>query len=234
MQHTSDELHAWFKNVQPLYVELFNAAYVMCGNFDIAEYALRAAIMEVWLQDSSGGGMGFRERLRGALRREAFDAALSDEGLAAEFTWPGLTGDQGDDVIASQLLQERVEQQRLVLLRYGCGLSLRAVAQLTGLAQSYIRAELRRFEARCRRKLSGQERSRAEALIVRRARRLLSQRGPNLPPPAQVYRAFEAEAAGAQMSGHRVSRIVGGVFLVLTALLCAGAFWLFAVLVQPV
>lgn len=233
MQQTSEELRAWFKNVQPVYVELFNAAYVMCGNYDIAEYALRSAILDVW-QQNIPGGMGFRERLRSSLRREAFDAALSDDGLAAEFTWPGLSGARDDDPVTLQLLQESVETQRLVLLRHGCGLSQRSVAQLTGLAQSLIRTELSRFEARCRRKLTGAERSRAELAIARRAKRLLAQRGPNVPQPSQVYRAFEAEAGGAQVSGHRASRIVGGALLALMALLCAGAFWLFAVLVQPV
>ena len=53
MQQTSEELRAWFKGVQPIYVELFNAAHVMCGNYDLAEYALRSAILDVWLQNAS-------------------------------------------------------------------------------------------------------------------------------------------------------------------------------------
>ena len=233
MHPTSEDLRAWFKNVQPVYVELFNAAYAMCGNYDMAEYALRSAIVEVWLQDAAGG-MGFRERLRSALRRAAFEAALSEEGLAAEFTWPGPGELRGDDPICVQLAQERVETQRLVMLRHGCGLSLRAISQLTDFTPGQARTELSRFEARCRRRLSGPDRSRAEQLIARRAKRLLGQRGSGVPQPAQVYRAFEAEAVGAQASGHRVSRIAGRLLLGAMALLCAGAFWLFAVLVQPV
>ena len=232
MQQTSEELRAWFKGVQPIYVELFNAAHVMCGNYDLAEYALRSAILDVWLQNA-GGSMGFRERLRASLRRQALDAAQSDEGLTAEFTWPGLPDRQSDDAVEAQLIHERAETQRLVMLRHGCGLPLRTVSLLTGLSQGQARTELNRFEARCRRRLSGQDRSRVEALIARRAKRLLAQDSSNVPPIAQVYRAFEAEADGTQVSGHRVSRILGGVLLALTALLCAGAFWLFAVLVQP-
>ena len=49
MQQTSGELRTWFRNVQPVYVELFNAAYAMCGNYDMAEYALRSAILDAWL-----------------------------------------------------------------------------------------------------------------------------------------------------------------------------------------
>ena len=233
MQHTSEELRAWFRGVQPMYAELFNAAHVMCGNYDLAEYALRSAILDVWLQNA-GGGMGFRERLRSALRREAFSAALSDEGRAAEFNWPGIGAPRDGDPVAAQLNQEPVATQRLVMLRHGCGLSSRAACRLTGQTRGQARAELNRFEARCRRRLSGQDRARAETLIARTAKQLLGQGGPNVPRPSQVYRAFEAEAGASQTPGFRVWRIFGGLMLALMALLCAGAFWLFAVLVQPV
>ena len=53
-QQTSMELRAWFRNVEPLYAELFNAAHAMCGNYDLAEYALRSAILDVWLQNAEG------------------------------------------------------------------------------------------------------------------------------------------------------------------------------------
>lgn len=225
-------LKDWFKEVQPMCVELFNAAHLMCGNYDLAEYALHSAILDVWLQNATGG-MGFRERLRSSLRREAFDAALSAEGRSAEFTWPGVPAPTGDDPIMAQLAAERVEVQRLVLLRHGCGLSPRAISRLTGLGQGALKAELNRFEARCRRRLPRQQRVYAEAGIARAARKLLATRGPDAPPVRQLYRAFEAEADGAQASGRGVSRVVGSALLALTALLCAGAFWLFAVLVRP-
>lgn len=233
MQQTSEQLKSWFKNVEPIYAELFNAAHVMCGNYDLAEYALRCAILEVWLQNA-GSGMGFRERLRASLRQAAFEAALSDDARDAEFTWPGVGEDASNDPILRQLAQERVETQRLVMLRHGCGLHPRAIAQLTELSQPQLRAELSRFESRCRRALSGQDRARVEAMIARRAKRLLSQGGPGIPQPGQVYRAFEAEADGAHVTGHHVSRVAGRMLAALLALACAGAFWLFAVLVQPV
>lgn len=231
-QQTTEALRAWFKGVEPVYAELFNAAYAMCGNYDMAEYALRCALLDVWLQSASGG-MGFRERLRASLRREAFEAALSDAGAGAEFNWPGLVPPQEDDPVLAQLGQESLETQRLAVLRHGCGLSFRAIARLTDTGASQARAMLERFEARCRRRLSGQDRARADVLIPRRIKRLLSRRTANTPHPGQVYRAFEAEVGGARLTGRRASRIAGGIALALMALLCAGAFWLFAVLVQP-
>ena len=232
MQYTSEELRGWFRNVQPLCAELFNAAHVMCGNYDMAEFALRSAILDVWLQQAAGG-MGFRERLRAALRREAFAAALSDEGRTAEFTWAGPGTLRDDDPISAQLGQEKLQIQRLVMLRHGCALPLSQVCRLTGLTQRQAKSELSRFNARCRRRLTAQDRSRSEALIARQAKRLLSQSNPDAPKPGQVYRAFEAEAGAARSRGPRVWRVAGSLLLALMALMCAGAFWLFAVLVQP-
>ena len=230
-QQTSEALRDWFKAVEPVCAELFNAAYVMCGNYDLAEYALRSAILNAWLQDT-GAGMGFRERLRGALRHAAFSAALSDEGIAAEFTWPGIGAVDAADPILAQLSDEPVQTQRLVLLRHGCGLSHRSIAQLTELSQAQARGELRRFESRCRRRLARDQRGRADAMIARQAKRLLTRRGPGTPHSAQVYRAFEAEALSSEGGGQRISRVLSAALMLLMALACAGAFWLFAVLVK--
>jgi len=232
MQHTSEELRAWFRNVQPLCAELFNAAHVMCGNHDMAEFALRSAILDIWLQQAVGG-MGFRERLRASLRREAFAAALSDEGRAAEFTWPGPGIGQDNSFIATQLGQEDIRTQRLVMLRHGCALPLRQVCRLTNMTQGQVRTELSRFEARCRRRLPAHDRAWTEALIARQAKRLLAQASPDAPQPGQIYRAFEAEAGATSSRGPRMWRVVGSLLLAMMALMCAGAFWLFAVLVQP-
>lgn len=231
-QQTSEQLRVWFRNVEPIYAELFNAAHAMCGNYDLAEFALRSAILEVWLENVSGG-MGFRERLRSALRQSALETALSEDAARAEFTWAGIAP-QGDDVILAQLAQEPVELQRLAALRHGCGLSPRVIGQLTGQSQAQVRTELNRLESRCRRRLSGQDRARADALMSRRLKKWLARGGSGVPQLSQVYRAFEAEADGAAVTGHRVSRLIGHAAIALLALACAGAFWLFAVLVQPV
>ena len=228
---TSESLRAWFRQVQPLCVELFNVAHLMCGNYDLAEYALRCAILDVWLESASGG-MGFRERLRASLRREAFEIALSDEGRAAEFTWPGVADDGDDDPILDQLIQEDVRVQRLVLLRHGCGLSPRSVAKLAGMTTGQVRGELYRFSDRCAGRALRRSRARVDARIARKAKQLLTRRDPDTPQISQIYRAFEAEADGAQVPGHRLSHIAGNVVLTLTALACATAFWLFSVLVQ--
>ena len=226
-EQTSEALRAWFKRVEPLYPELFNTAHVICGNYDQAEYALRSAILEVYLQNTEGG-MGFRERLRAAIREEAVSAAADADD--AEFTWAGFA-DAGDP-LTRLACREDIETQRLLMLRHGVGMSPGRIAQLTGLSARYVRETLNRFEVRCRRSLAARERGHFEAEFTRAARRQLGAKA-GVPLPSGVYRAFEAEASRAQPQEHRVTRIIYRLLVVIMALLCAALFWLFAVLVQP-
>lgn len=228
-EQTSEALRAWFKRVEPLYPEMFNTAHVICGNYDQAELALRGAILEVW-SESADGGMGFREKLRGAVKQEAFDQLKQDRGTGADFTWPGFA-DIGEAAIQKQLGRESLENQRVLMLKHGVGLSAGRISQLTGMSTAQVRSVLERFENRCRRGLSAQERGRFDALFGRLARAQLASRT-GVPHPAAVYRAFEAEASRLEVPEHRVSRIVYRAVVFLMALVCAIMFWLFAVLVQ--
>lgn len=228
IEQTSEALRAWFKRVEPIYPELFNTAHAICGNYDQAEYALRCAILEVWAQNTEGG-MGFREKLRSAVRGEAMEALRASGGDRAEFTWKGFSPVGGN--LAQQACAERIDTQRVLMLRHGLGMTPGRIAQLTGQSAAQVRDTLERFEARCRRTMSSQDRSRFGALFARVARQQLSSRV-GIPHPATVYRAFEAEAAGLRVSEHRVSRVVYHLLALIMALLCAILFWLFAVLVQ--
>lgn len=227
-EQTSEALRLWFKRVEPLYPELFNTAHAICGNYDQAEYALRGAILEAWAE-SAEVGMGFREKLRGAVREEAFDQLKQRSG-EVDFTWPGF-GETGNDAIQKQLNRESLENQRILMLRHGVGLTAGRIARITDQSASQVRSVLNRFESRCRRNLSGPERSRFDALFSGIARRQLAARA-GVPHPAAVYRAFEAEASRLEVPEHRLSRVVFRILMFLMALVCAVLFWLFAVLVQ--
>ena len=229
-QRNTDELRAWFQRVEPIYPELYNAAMAMCGNDELAQYALRSAILEVWSQ--GGGGMGLQERLRSAVRDEAFYLALSDEGRAADQNWPGLPAMDPEDPIWALALQESADNQRLLMLRFGCGIGPRSLARLLDLDAEQVRAAQDRFVARCRRAVAVNDRSRAESLAAQRFRRALK-RPAGRPGPARLYRVVESEAVRSQTSGRLVTRWLKRGLALGLALFCALAFWLFAVLVRP-
>ena len=232
MQQTSEALRGWFRRVEPMVPELFNAAYAMCGNYDLAEQALCSAVVSLWLQGVAPG-MGFRERARSSLREEAFDVMASPQANGAEFTWPGLPEPEPGDPVSLQVRQEKAELQRLILLRYGCGLSVRSIGALTGVPSARLRTALERFETRCRRCVNAADRGRVEALIVQCCQQALTRSRADAPSAARVYRAFEAEASRSEAVSHRLPQILGRILLLAMALLCAVLFWAFAVLVQP-
>ena len=141
--------------------------------------------------------------------------------------------DPGDEICASMLAlaaREAPEAQRMILLRYGCGLSPRAIAPFLGCSAQEVRAVLERFESRCRKQLPERERRKAEQRIAREAHRALALRAPDMPSKERVYRDFEAEAMSLARGVPRVSRILGRLLIALMALTCAAMFWLFAVL----
>ena len=226
-EQTSEALRAWFRRVEPLIPELFNTAHAICGNYDQAELALRGAILEVWA-DSADGGMGFREKLRGAVKQEALDQLKS--GQDADFTWPGFA-EVDEPAIQKQLNRESLENQRVLMLKHGVGMTAGRISQLTGMTTAQVRSILERFESRCRRGLSAQDRSRFDALFSRLAHEQLAFRA-GVPRPGAVYRAFEAEASRLEVPERRISQVVYRVVVFLMALTCALLFWLFAVLVQ--
>ena len=216
-EQTSEALRAWFKRVEPLYPELFNTAHVICGNYDQAEDALRSAILEVYLQNADGS-LGFKEKLRAAIRDEAGQSALED-AKDAEFTWTGFS-DTSPDTLARLASKETLETQRILMLRHGVGLSSGRIAQLTGLPNRWVREALSRFELRGRRSLSSRERGHFDSAFARTARRQLASKV-GVPHPAGVYRAFEAEASRSQLQEHRVTRVFYKILVIVMALLCA-------------
>lgn len=229
---TSEVLRAYYSRVVPVIPELFNMAYAICGNYDLAEYALQYTLMEAWVGESHGG-MGFREGLRNILRRVAMEEALELRTETPEYTWNAFT-EESDDPVLGPLARENREVRRIAALRYGCGLSPARIARLTGLTPARVREALERFEKRVKRELSASEKRRADGMIARAIHREFSRRDDSMPSLSAVYRAFEAEASETRRPRHLVSRIVRRAVCVLLALLCAVTFWFAAALIRPV
>lgn len=230
-QTTSEALRAYFKRVSGACPGLFNMAHAILGNYDLAEYALHSALLDVW-RDNPQSGLGLQEKLRACLRRIAVKVALSGRGQSAERTWNGPESPDPDPII-DLAAQESAEIRRCIVLKYGCGLSPGRISRITGVSQAQLKTAFARFEARVRRRLPLRERRRFESRIVQAVEDFLWRIGPDVPDNATLYRAFEAEAAQITVNDHRISRIIGHIVLVVLALACAFVFWLYAVISQP-
>jgi len=229
---TPEGLQSFYKRVTPAIPELFNMAHAICGNYDLAEYALQYTLMEAWASENHGG-MGFREGLRNTLRRVAADEALEPRAETPEMTWNGLRGENGDEVM-KQLAGESTELRRIAALRYGCGLSVGRIAKLTGLSAGRVREALSRFERRTARRLPRQEQRRVEQRLAEGVAKAFARADADMPPLGAIYRSFAAEVMEVRRPGRLISKIVRRMLCAVVILLCGVVFWLTAALMQPV
>ena len=231
----ADELRAFFARVRPCYRELFNMAHAICGNYELAEYAVQSAILDVFRRGSPRSRAGLRETLRAQTRAMAMEQArLIDD---AELTWDGFRADAiegaGGDAVLQAASQESLEDRRALMLRYGCGLRPRDIARLLNVPAAQVTTALTRFARRLKRRLPPREQPRAERAIARSARAWLEKQSAGVPDAGAVYRSMEAELMESGAPTHRVSRIVGRVLAIAVALFLAALFWLLMVLMQP-
>ncbi len=231
----AEALRAFFARVRPYYKGLFNMAHAICGNYEVAEYAVQSAMLEVFRRGSPRSRAGLRETLRAQVRAMALEQArLLDD---AELTWDGFREDAiegaGGDPVLQAASQETLEDRRTLMLRYGCGLRAREIARLLGVPAAQVSGVLTSFTRRLKRRLPPREHARLERLAVQSARAWLKRQDAGVPDAGAVYRSLEAELMEAGGGTHRVSRVVGRVATILVALLLAALFWLLMVLIQP-
>lgn len=226
----AEEFQIFANRIRPIYHSLFNLAHAVTGNSTQAEYALQSAMLNSWISgDASASRHGFREGLRSGVIRAALRM-----GQTGEQDWNGLniSAESGDPLLFA-VAQENPETQRILALRYGCGLKKRAIARLTGLDSGRVQTLLRRFDARTMRRLPVSERRRYEARMTRAVRSHLMQPSAQAPEMGSVLRSFQADAADAAHPSRLPARIVHGILLLILALFCIAAFWFIAVLMQP-
>lgn len=231
----TDDLRAFFRRVSPHYREAFNMAHAICGNYELAEYAVQSALLLCYRRGVPHSRSGLRDAVRATVRTVALEQArLIDD---AEPTWDGFCQDAIDgapgDVVLQLASQEGREARRMLILRYGCALRNRDIAYLTGAPQAQVRDVLTRFERRLKRRLPPRERARAESRACRSARAWLAEHASEVPDPGAVYRGLEAELMEGDAPRGSASRVVWRVLSVLLAILAMGIFWLVMVLLQP-
>jgi len=225
-----EALRAFFSRVTPVLPELFGMAHTICGNYDLAEYALQYALMDVWLSEHHGG-VGFRDLLKNTLCRVAMDEAIEPRAEMPEFTWDGLRG--GVDGLAGMIASQSSETRRLLALHYGCGLSDASAARLTGLSTKQVRERLGQFVRRASAELPREEKQRFEARLERLIIQQLARSGGSMPPVNAIYRSFAQEASEARRPRYLASKLGRAVLYGVLIFLCALVFWLTAVLIHP-
>lgn len=226
----SEEFQLYFNRIRPIYHQLFNLAHAVSGSSEHAEYCLQYAMLDCWSAgEATASSHGFRESLRSNTVRIALKTAAD-----APADWDGLrSGAESSDPLLRAIAQEGTELRRILALKYGCGLSARRIARAMDLDLNRVQTLLRRFEARTRRRLSGADSRKYDLLLVRTVRSQLNLPSPQAPEMGALFRSFQADAESVVRPNRLPARILHAVLALILALLCMGAFWLAAVLMQP-
>ena len=230
----ADDSALYRKKLTPMLRGLQRSAHAMTGNRAIGEYALNTAILETYLRRADWHGRpGFRESIMRSLRA----VVLAERGKVrrAEMDWPGLApaGD-GEDPILLALEEASLEAQRALILRFGCGMTPREVARITGMRQDVVRDAAAAFRLRAQRLLrrAGKPSRAPERAIAYSIRRALNREGDDVPSAAQALRSFEQDAETMRPPRHIARKLLKAVFFSLGALLCAALFLVGAVLMH--
>ena len=234
MNQQYDEMRLYFNRVHPMCGELFAMAYVICGDYDDAEYVLQKVMINCWHNGSKRrGARSFNEALRQEIRRVALSRLGNAEDDWDQFGEDDFGGDI-DDPVLRLFRRERTEVRRVLMLRYGCGLSLGQTGKVMELNKTQISRIITKFQKKAKRALDAESRGKLDSLLTGICRRQLAERGAEMPDIGALYRNFEAEASsGYSPVGHIASRIAVFVAVVaLMAVLC-GVIWGVSAIIRP-
>lgn len=225
----TEDFRAYLSRVRPVFYRLFNLAHAVTGSCDQAEYCVLSAMLEC--RDAGNvSSHGLRENLRACVINTAWKTVLAE--TPAEFDWTAPAPADGNPV-STLISKESPQTQRMLILKYGCGLSFRRIARLCETDPRSVRSALTRFEARTRRKLSIPSRQACTARILRAVDASMDLPSTDAPDIGSTFRSFQADASNLPQSGRLPARILRTLILLVLAALCMAAFWLAAVLLQP-
>ncbi len=237
MKRSIDDPHGFIERVRPAYDELFQCAYALTGNLDLAEYVLRSALLEAYLRRGEWRErMSFHEGIAYALRAVALAELKRIRAVGGyELDWvlpSGASLTPEEATLLGRVERESPRTQRLMLMTYGCAMKITQTAQVLSMSVPGVREAQRRLLSRLTRSTRLGRRE-MEARLEALSEKLLVTPCPDAPACGQMLRAFERDAQGQTGRKASAGRVVGMTFLISGALLCALLFWLLTVLMEP-
>jgi len=225
------EIQAFSKRVASSMYFFYQAAFAITGDDQRAAYILDKALEEAFLHNPDAGTSGgLRDSVLTAIREIALKDSNARNGSDS---WEGFTADPSD-YLSTLIVREPVFVQRLMVLYYGCALTVREISSLLGCPVEIVRQRLNQRRIVFEKMLSDKKLpSRPfEKLAMRSIRRAMNQNTDGQVDIDLICHDFETEMNNHKQPYHTVRRIVGSVFLVLGLILFVVIFWLAAVLLH--
>lgn len=234
MKKTNDGMMAYTERLKPQLRLFYRAAHALTGSRQAAECVLSRAILNAFLQRGEWRErMSFREGVMRAIREES--RAQLKKGQEADWDWGGVPAEEDEEhPLMALLSKEASEVQRSMILRFGCSMTAREIAQMTSRPQDVVRDELARCQVRMERTLKKKEIAFKpfDRYAVREIRQWMNREN-NEPIDAGYFlNTFEKDAMGAHKPRHIVSGMIKWFLAGTGALVLAACVWLIVVLME--
>lgn len=232
MNKAEQDVQNFIKRIQPSIRFFYRAAYAITADRQMAEFVLGDALIEAYLRGSSSSGkLGFRDSILSVIREKALAQLKSEPG---ENDWDGLPASQDADRLTLLMLQEPLDVQRMLVLRYSCAMTIREIGALMKLAPNRVQEQLNQSRLHIERTLSREKLPfhPFDKLAMRSLRRQMNQDSSDQIDVSFLLHSFETELNGRRRSRRVLLKIVRAILFSLFALICAGILWLLAVLME--
>lgn len=235
MKKKADGIRSYSERLQPQIRLLYRAAHVITGNRRMAECVLSNAILRAYLNRSDWRErMSFREGVLHYIRAEAREQMRRDSD--ADRDWTGISAPSSEKhPLLGPLMNEHMETQRIMALRYGCSVSVREIGTLTGRTPEQVRTHIACCQARIERAAVDREQPRKsfDRQMMRDIRWWMNRESSEPIDVGYFLSTFEKDAAGAKQPRRVVMQVIKTLLMVVGALALAVLVWMLAILMEP-
>lgn len=233
MRREDRDIQGFIRRVRPSVTFFYRAAYAITADRSMAEYVLGQALVKAYLKGAAPtGSLGFRDSVLAVIRACAWERLKSEK---PENDWEGFFADpQRGDPIAATIERENPETQRMCVLRYGCGMTLREIAALMETDAGQVQEALDQSRLRAERALARARKSARpfDRLAMRAVRQAMNHGAGETVDADYILHGFEAELAGRRRPRRLIRRAAGGLLLAALALVFSALLWLLAILME--
>ena len=222
---------AYIKRLRPHIRYFYRAALAITADRQLSEQVLTEALVRAYQRNASASPAGFRDAVLGHVRAAAFEFM---EGAVPMDEWPGFAiAPDEKQPFAGLLLREDRESQRIIALRYGCGMTVREIASIMGLGDEAVKGRLTATRKRVERALKGETAPRMpyERACLRAVRYMMGLPGDDRIDGEYLLHEVQVEITGRHRPRRFIAGVIRGVLVALFASLLCAALWLVGVLV---
>ena len=228
-----EQFKEYLGQVLPQQNFFYRAARAMTGSREGAEHIFAGALRSAWQGGDAQEHASPRAHLLACLREEAMDW-LDEHGPGVE-VYAGLAEDPATvDSMLEWTCRQSAGLQRMLVLRFGCGCSVRQIARMTGAQAEEVRASLDRAEHELSRalKAEGKPFRPFDTLMMRSLRRAMNREAGESIDLRGVFSGFREEAASQGRRRSPVLKTLRVLCSLLGAALLIFLLWLVAVLLS--